>query len=557
MIKLNSLVILFAALSVVAYGQEEKDTTDEYTKLVDLGYIPGLKNSSKLNIPVRKYPINVADPEFTYAITPQLYKLNTYFREPMQPISLGKVQLPDLNPYYLQAGVGPRRNALLDFYVGSKRNATNQFSLRAFHQSGTNRIDASGVGHSLVDFNYKKVYSNTVLKTGLNFDQRRAHLYGYNFDTLFTDQADSLRRDFFNYGGFVSLSNAKNTKSSHQLNGKLSGYYFHNLDGTYEWDANFDGSVVEHLKNKSDLVFRAMYDYSAYGDSTQKLNRNLVFVDAAYVGKLKELKYKIGFKTATDNGDSVIKDNPAASDYTNFHFYPDIEAQYKLVGNYLIGYGGITGQMQKNSFKSQVWNNPFVAFNQRLENTNNALNLFVGAKGSVISDYIQFNARVSYNTFDNLMLFANSDSLENEFKAVYTGSNSSHTQIKAEVQYKEHERWMVNFAGSYNTFNFFTYLPLHMPTWEGNLAARYNFQNKITFKANVDAFSGRTVTNVSQTDTTVLKGVVDLSLGADYYLKKNLAVYGSVNNLFNQRYQVWNRYPVQGLHAWVGIRYNF
>jgi len=44
----------------------------------------------------------------------------------------------------------------------------------------------------------------------------------------------------------------------------------------------------------------------------------------------------------------------------------------------------------------------------------------------------------------------------------------------------------------------------------------------------------------------------DLSLGASWQLGNNVQLFVRLNNLLDQRYEVWNAYKVHGLSALIG-----
>lgn len=554
MIKRSKFLVIMClmALSGMAQDGNSQDTTKEVSKKYKHQIV---EDAKKLYPPLSKQRIRVSPPDFEYSIKPTLYHVNTYYREPMQPISLGRVQLPELTRFYGLGAFGNYRNALLDLYYNSKRHETWSYSARGYHRSGNGPLDNSSFGKSLVELQGKKSFKKHTLQGDVNFKQIRSHLYGYDHDSLTFEDSDSLRRDFFHYGGLFSFGNERSKETTHHYNTQIGGYYMNDNEGMFEWNVLFKANIKEHLSNGDHLLFKAHYDYSSYGDSAIKLNRNMVFTDVAYLHEKGKLRVQGGIKAAVDNGDSVITERPEAADYTSFHLYPDIHARYKLVKNYLIAYAGLTGNLQKNSYYQIVQTNPFVGRRQNLTSSNNTLKIYGGVKGSITNDVL-FNVKLDYSNFEAFQLFANDDDIGNEMFAVYSGANSSIFNVHGELQYKQNKRWMANFSMDYNYYNFYTYPELHLPTIQANVSGRYNFQDKIIFRGEINAFNTRQGMNISKTDTTELSGAFDLSLGGDYYFNERVAAYVALNNILNQKYQLWNRYPVQGINAWIGIRFS-
>lgn len=549
---LLALLVLFGA-STATWAQSTSDTTA--TKEVDIKYVPKVvEDAQKLSIPLTKFPINVKPQSFSYNFTPELFQVNTYYREPLQPITLGQLEQQSLNRWYGIAGFGNYRNALLDLHYGSTQHETWRYSARAKHRSGTGPLEFSNFGQSLVELSGEKTFAKHTLTGSAKFEQRRAHLFGIDTNiTTLPETPDSLRRDFFYYGGKFTYDNFRSNDAPIHYSTRAEGYYFVDNEGIYEWDLRFDAIIKEHLQNGDDLEFNATYDYSSYGDSSEKLNRNLVFFNAAYLHENDRLQAKGGIKAATDNGKPVIPDSITA-DYTTFHLYPDLYAQYKIINDYVIGFAEITGGIIKNDYARFVGQNQWINPRFSLQNTNQKLRIAGGLKGS-LSSSLQFNINAGYENYNAFQVFANNDSAVQRFQPVYTGENSSLVSVNAALQYRQHERWLVNLSGTYRSFNFYTFPALHIPTLEGHLKASYRFQDKFTFKGEIYAFNSRTAMTDERRDTTTLNGAVDLSLGADYHFNDKFTAFLSFNNMLNQQYMIWNRYPVQGFQAWIGLKF--
>ena len=54
-----------------------------------------------------------------------------------------------------------------------------------------------------------------------------------------------------------------------------------------------------------------------------------------------------------------------------------------------------------------------------------------------------------------------------------------------------------------------------------------------------------------------LKSAVDIQLGTDYQIEKDLAAYVEIHNLINDKYQLYYNYPSLGFEVFAGIKYRF
>ena len=75
---------------------------------------------------------------------------------------------------------------------------------------------------------------------------------------------------------------------------------------------------------------------------------------------------------------------------------------------------------------------------------------------------------------------------------------------------------------------------------------------KLRFHGEVSVANGVPYLNVYD-ETDKLKGLFDVSFGADYYFTKNIGAFVQVNNLFGNAYAHWDRYTVFGINGVAGV----
>ena len=98
----------------------------------------------------------------------------------------------------------------------------------------------------------------------------------------------------------------------------------------------------------------------------------------------------------------------------------------------------------------------------------------------------------------------------------------------------------------------------HLPSLESNISLRYTALKKenLMLKAEAyiaDAVPFRNSLGVAQD----LYSLFDLSLGAEYFVTKNIGVFINANNLFNNKRQRWFRYPSYGINLLGGVTARF
>lgn len=549
------LLCLPGALFAQNTTEEEKPVSGSsggYQK-IERGIIPKIQDAKKLSIPIQKEKIRVKTPTYEYSITPSLFEVNPYYQESLQPISLGDVKMSDLIEPYMVLGIGNYRNALFDFYYSSDRDRDKIFDIRLGHRSGKAPARYSGFGNNQIELNGEKVYRNHSLKGGLDFDYRRIHNYGFYSDSLHADSTidpNIIKNDFMNVGIRVDYDNYKNTKAKHQFGLNLSPYYFYTPNGNTEWAAALSANINERLNETSFLGFKVGYDYNGFYNDEGSLLRNIIRVGAAYNLKKDAFTIKAGFSTASDNSSPPGETAPSEN---SIYFFPDVNVRFALPDNYLVLYAGLNGDLQKNSLRSISRLNPFVITDVPLKNTVERLKVSGGLKGSFTNEF-NFHLGVLYRNMDNMLLFQNlgADN-ENFFTPTYSGNNSNVTQVSAELQYKQHERWMINTKANYYSYSLVNVDAWNLPTFDLKLSARYNFQEKIIAKAEVYALNSRIGVDLNDNEYD-MPGAVDISLGADYEFNSKTYLFASINNLLHQKYMVWNGFPVQGFHLMMGVK---
>jgi hypothetical protein len=50
-----------------------------------------------------------------------------------------------------------------------------------------------------------------------------------------------------------------------------------------------------------------------------------------------------------------------------------------------------------------------------------------------------------------------------------------------------------------------------------------------------------------------LTGLLDLSLGADYFFSEHLGAFVRINNIFGNKHERWLRYPTYGVNGVAGV----
>ena len=101
------------------------------------------------------------------------------------------------------------------------------------------------------------------------------------------------------------------------------------------------------------------------------------------------------------------------------HFYPFIDFKYFLSESTgLQVYGGLGGGMKRNTYQSFLKDNLYLSNQLFINNTNELLNVYVGANTRLIEGLV-LDLSLSYKSMRNLHYFVNNNFDRSRFDIVY------------------------------------------------------------------------------------------------------------------------------------------
>jgi len=258
-----------------------------------------------------------------------------------------------------------------------------------------------------------------------------------------------------------------------------------------------------------------------------------------------------------------------------FHAFPDLEVSYSLFNDMFIPYAGLTGGVERNSFKSLTHENPFILSNTSpyrtddnpLKNSVVKYDIFGGIRGS-ISEKMSFNTRVGYKRVDNTLLFINDTlvSVENRFTVVYDRIETF--SIMGELSYKNSKKWTATARGEVFAYSSNDQEEAwHLPKYRFSLLGSYSLFDKFILSAEMALVGKRFAKSLRPvSDHEVQPGgfykieldpYFDMSLKAEYKYSGRISAFIEANNLTGTKYDMYYRFPVQRVFILGGLKYAF
>ena len=361
---------------------------------------------------------------------------------------------------------------------------------------------------------------------------------------------------------------------------------------------NFDDAIIDN----GSLRFRRFGDNQGSGENRFVANAGFdipiqgeiisadIFVD--YVGGSfdndfnnsgEELKYgNVIFGLApsyqliqddltVDLGVKFVYLNDLEYSDSKFFIYPNIEASYRVVDEILIGYAGVKGGLQQNSYYDFANENPFVSPNLLITPTDQAYNGFIGLKGK-LSNSISYNVRGNYYADNNKALFKANNTYElpeedylygNSFGVVYDDLTTF--SVAGELNVDVNRNFTLGVKGEYFSYSTDNQEEAwNLPDITGSVFLDYQISEQ-WFAGASAFFVGERKDQSLQVGPSIfpdltpvtLDSYFDVNAHVGYKINDQLSVFAKGNNLFNQDYQRYLNFPVQGIQILAGATYQF
>ncbi|MCH2215835.1 MAG: hypothetical protein MK086_11740 [Flavobacteriales bacterium] len=566
------LIFLVSAISFIGYSQEGGEF--DQTQVITGDRTLTVQKAFKISEAATPKPIEVNPGDLSYQMIPKRPLLSVE----VDTIAPAKVKvrepLDKLYKGYVKAGVGTFATPFVEAYYASDRDRDFSYGAHLRHLShndGINRpVAYSGMAQNQINGWAKKIYKKHSLQADLGYQRNRWQYYGFDPQDADIDRGDYRQRfNIFELGSNWRSYYRDSSRVNHRLG--LDAYYLSDNFESNEFGVNatadlhsYRGSQYYSLDLGFDLISYkggALQPFTFLGDSLTRLPA------ADETNAILHATPKILLRNGDLRAEVGIALYGRFDNKENFHAFPDVEFSYSLFNDIFVPYAGLTGNVERVSYRTLSSKNPWVLSNAPLENRINRYNIFGGFRGSVSSE-ISFNLSASYQKSDNTSLFVNDTliSQENRFSVIYDDITA--LTFMGEITYQKEGKWGASFRGqlfSYDTEN--EAEAWHLPNFEFGLEGHCNLYNKFIIGANVNFIGSRRVKsllpipNQEAEDagfwTVKLDPYLDLGLAIEYKYTSRLSAFIEANNLTATKYDIYYRFPAQRAFILGGVKYSF
>lgn len=565
------IITILSSGSLIAQ-ERAKDTIDDQVVNVVTPYKPTISDAFKIkDMPKLQDSKLVKKKEVKYNIF-SIPVASTFTPAKGKAANVDKAKPVKLYDNYAALGVGTYTTVLGEVYLNHELSSTENVGGYFSHHSSQ-----GGIENLFLDDNFSTTHLNAHYSQKLRdlswkidggFDLMTYNWYGLPqnfFGQVEADMIDpSHTFNSFYLGGKINFDDAIINNGSVRF--RRFGDNQDSGENRFVAKAGFDVPIqgetinaefyIDYIGGSFDMDYNGLGEIN-YGNVTFGLS-------PSYQLTQDDLTINLGLRLVYLN-DTELSDN-------KFFIYPNIEASYRLVDEILIAYGGITGQLQQNSYYDFVNENPFVSPTLFVAPTDQRYKGFVGLKGK-LSNNVSYNVKGNYYAEENKAFFrandARGDASEdyqygNSFGVVYDDVTTF--SFAGELNIDVNRNFTLGFKGEYFNYSMDNEAEAwNLPNVTGSVFMDLQVSEQWYAGASAIYVGERkdqqdlVATLIPQNPSPVitLESYFDANAHLGYRINDQFSVFGKVNNILNQDYQRYLNFPVQGIQFLAGATYQF
>ena len=569
-------------LSIGALAQHNEEVTIEGT------YRPKVNKVNKIELkpetPQQSFEmpsseIHIMDIEHRFPL--ELEKLS------MQTYNGKNAQLPETAKNFLMVGFGTRISPV--FLYKHNSNLTKTLGLNVGIKHYSSWLDIKDYAPSSFMNNAMEIgltsskYKNVQLEGDVYYKNDMVHYYGVNLlnHPLTDEQIDQCcpKQIYNTIGGHFGL--VPTTTRTGEVSHQLGVDYHYTFDNTYArehfvgaeyglgYTKNWWGDKSHPQKIGLDLAFQYEYFESSHavGYDIMGGRDDLLLLKVNPYFEMNDEFYKLHLGVRLDGANLVqLKDKYLV-------VRPDVSGSLYVLNKKLEFYAGLNGGKKLLTYSEIISENPFVGCDHLGLLAQNVKLGFDGGIRTNIGEVVDLHLGVRYRHTDNDPFFVHDkrvpdwQGFSNKYDVVY--DETQLVSVLADMRVKLRGGLSTDLGFAYNNYEMTKEdCPWHRPKMEGKLKLTYDVNDNLAFNTTFLYQNGRYAKDwhygpywktkfPPQYEAVKLKDVFDLSLGADYRFSDQLSVFAKLDNVLNQKYQLYYDYPVSGIQFFAGLKMRF
>ena len=532
LIKKYSITLLLLSINTSLYSQI---TTGDTNVVITTRYRPEIIETDKISILPQLVAPSVSERTYTYHFPSILYHPQSVYT-PIDPIFLKPEKAEILFDNYIEVAGGNYLSSFFNANIHNTQHEYNTYGLSLKHHAAN---QSDNPKNALFSDNYIKAFGlrekGDDVYAEIEYQRNAINYYGYldKFSDLSLDSIIQIFHDITSKARW----NRDNPKYKNQLELELNLFNHQNFnEQTIDIVNSFEKSIQSNLVQ---LDIEANYTQFY---STSKYNRFTLGFKPHYNFKYKKINLDIGLNT-----------NYLLDSNTNYiYIAPSLRVETDIIPKKIKAYLGGFGNLGQNTFKSVSRENLFIGNNTMYLNPY-IWKFYTGMHGS-FNKVVQFGFDLKHEIIKDQYFFINDTTVLRSFVTIKDDLNR--TTLSGEIKIDLNKKFSFNILGNYYSYALVTQQQAwHMPFHDLSFIAKSHLANKIYFSGSYYITSSREAIDLAGEQNT-LKAINDINLAFEYRYKPNIYGFLQVNNILNNRYQLWNNYRAQGLNVLAGISFS-
>ncbi len=534
-----SIVLSILALHASAQNTKtSKDTTIKGSTIeIMQAYKPEVKQMQKPEMVPTLAPTDTTHPKFNYVV-PQQSLLYTYSSPALRPLALGKDTAGKKLQNYVKAGAGNLSTIFLDAGLSKLtwKDYEAALHLHYLSQDGSIQYQQVSLAGLEADGNLHRDGNNW--HAFLDASRNQYHYYGYDHD-IYNPPSDSLTQTFTGIHIGLDMQNEKPGYMGLNYHPAVFASLFKDAFKASETTLGFAVPVSKDIDSSLQVLAAINATFTQFSGPSQSTGNN-IFQIAPGVNYHKDLWSIHATLSPTFGKDNVF-------------FLPDIVGYYHLSQYGYLASAGWQSTLQQNSYEQLSAENPYM-FNTYTIHQTHRDEVFADLKGS-FGNHISFSGRLSWWQYGNLPLFINNLGDQKQFNVIYYEKVNA-VSLQAAGRYDVGNTLSLGLSLAY--FNFSSGSGKVWGQAPLRIKSDLSFRpiNELICTAYMSVLGGTQALNASQQAVT-LPTALDIGGNAEYFIIPRLSLFLQINNILNNKYQLWQGYQAYGLNFYGGLRLKF
>lgn len=559
MIRILFLFVGLFILLVTGYAQESRIDRSTITIPNSTRAVMHLKVTDRSYQPMKSFvqsertPMQIKLKESTWALD-SLPKIEAPAAQEMRSDEKNKTAYGEKFKNAIRFGIGNYGHSLFDFNVSQNSKENKFLGLYLHHdanQYGPVSSEYSARSQNLARLESRSLGRVNYWESTLEYKMFSNYYYGLAEIPTYVKASDLLA-SYTRMSAAGKLSSAsKSTSTDYEL--RIQADQLTNPQDLNELLIQGHGMYAHNMSEKLRFKLVGDYIYSVYSPNAtlQKWNRNLYRLNPHLAYKSSRVSLNAGFLFVTESEEPLVEKTSV---------FPMLQMDFGA-SDYIHLFGGIGGDVQFNTFQSYLKQNSWMHVPSQLKNTNQVGHVYGGIRGIGGNKVIDFEAQYDYSEFADLPFFVNAVTATNKFDIQYRGGleKIQVTTLNANLN--------LNFTSQFTSsfkFNHVIYEQLgvkfhapHIPATTLSWINSWRISPKILLAPDIYWMKSLYALEPVKNQLILLDDILDVNFKINYFIKRNLNIGLSGNNLLGKNYQKFYQYKVQGLNATLSLAYSF